>query len=130
MFAAEGQLKGTRDSRSRHVRERACDGPHRERVISTEGERKLSLLRMLADSFRNRLRNSGHQTGVFEFANGWIGLRRDILKLVMAVKLDLPAELLELINEACVDEMNGSSVDTGARLGQGSSGNSRWISVG
>lgn len=49
---------------------------------------------------------------------------------MVAVKLDLPAELLELIDKACVNQMDGSSIDACAGLEQRSSGNSMSMCVG
>ena len=73
-------------------------------------------MRMSTNGFRDRLCDFGDQTWVLEFADRWIRLGRNILELVVAVKLNLPAELFELIDEASIHEMDRSPIDTSAGL--------------
>lgn len=85
-------------------------------MISTQGQRELSLLCMPTNSFRHSLSNFRHQTWVLQLSNGRVRLGGDVLELVMSVKLDLPSKLRELLDETCVDKMNRTFVDTNPRL--------------
>ena len=87
-------------------------------MITTERERQDTLLCMCPDGLGDGLTDFGDETRVFELAD--VGIARDgcgnVFELVVAVKLDLPAELFELIDEASIHEMDGSPIDTSAGL--------------
>lgn len=85
-------------------------------MVAAEGERELSRLSMAADGLRDSLAHARHGARVLELANGRVVRDGDVLELVVSVELDLPAEALELLGQAGLDEMNGALVDAGFRL--------------
>lgn len=62
-------------------------------MITTECQRELAFLCMVSDSSCHGLADTGHKPGVLELANGRVVLAVDLFKLMMTVKLDLPAKL-------------------------------------
>lgn len=99
---------------------RANNGTH-QRVVPTQRHRQPPVLRMLADGLRDLLAHLGHAPRVLEDADRGVVLdrRRDALELVVPVKVDLPAELLELARQARLDEPDGALVHARARLRRG-----------
>lgn len=95
---------------------------HCEGMVSAQCDGELALGAVRADSLRDALSNAGHQTRVLQQADGRVSdkacvevigvLCGDILELVVPVKFDLPAESFELVNEACLDKVNGASIYT------------------
>jgi hypothetical protein len=61
------------------------------------------------------LANFRYEARVLEDANRRIIIGMDLFKLVMSVELDLPAQTLELLDEASFNEVNRPFIDS--RLG-------------
>ena len=79
-------------------------------MIATEREGKLAILCVRADSLCDGLADARHSARVFEFANRWVVLCRDCLELMVAIKLDLPAEVREVLGQTSFNEMNWTLV--------------------
>jgi hypothetical protein len=92
------------------------DGAHGERVVAAEGEREGPVLRMLAHGLRDGLAHAAHEPRVLEDADGRVVLLVNGLELVVAVELDVPAEALELLDEAGLHEMDRAGIDAGTGL--------------
>ena len=73
---------------------------------------------MLPDDLRHRLAHLGHRPRVLELPDRRVRRDRggDVFKLVVAVKVDLPPELLELARQARLDEVDRALVYAGPRL--------------
>ena len=84
-------------------------------MIPTNRHRQLSLPDMGTNDIRNSPAHLRHQAGVLQDPNRRVLLRVDLFELVVPVKVDLPTEGLELVNEPCVDEVDGTLVH--ARFG-------------
>ena len=94
-------------------------------MIAPKGKWQVAPLRMIADDICDGFANAGDETGVLEFANGRVVLLIDLLELVVAVKVDFPAEFGELFGKTCFDQADGSVID--AFLGL--DGANRWLVV-
>ena len=71
-------------------------------MITTQGQRQLTILRVSSNCLRDRLADFGHKSGVLQLAN-WRVLRdrrSDFFELVVAIELDLPTQLFKLLWEA------------------------------
>lgn len=87
-------------------------------MVPTQGQRQLAALRMTADGLCHGLADPGHTSGVLQLAD-WRVVRDggvDLLELVVAVELDLPAELDELLRQPGVYEVDGALVHAGFGL--------------
>ena len=62
------------------------------------------------------LTDLGHQPWVLENANWWVVFGRNVLKLVVSVKLHLPPEFGDLVDESGLHQMDGTLIDTRPRL--------------
>ena len=73
---------------------------------------------MLPDDLRHRLAYLGHCPRVLALPNRRVRRDRggDVFKLVVAVKVDLPPELLELARQARLDEVDRALVYAVPRL--------------
>ena len=60
-------------------------------MIATESKRQVAPLCMIADNFCNSFADAGDEAGVLELANRGVVLLVDLLELVVAVKVYLPA---------------------------------------
>ena len=81
-------------------------------MIATEGERELPFLRVISDDPRDGLADARDEPGVLELPDRRVVLGRNLFELVVAVKLDLPAELSQLLWQTCLDEVDGTFVYT------------------
>ena len=81
-----------------------------QRVVAAEGERQLTLLRVVAHDLRDGLAYARDEARVLELANGRVVLGPNVLELMVAVKLDLPSELCELLRKSSLDEVDGAFV--------------------
>ena len=80
-------------------------------MIPTNRHRQLSLPDMGTNHIRNSSAHLRHEPGVLQDPNRRVLLRVDLLELVVPVEVDLPAEGLELVDEPCVNEVDGALVD-------------------
>lgn len=71
----------------------------------------MTALRMIGNDVCDSLAHTGDEAGVLELANGRVIELVDACELVVAVKVDLPAELGELFGETGFDEADGAVVD-------------------
>jgi len=55
-------------------------------------------------------------TRVLQLANGRVVQVIVLFKLMVAMKYDLPAQLLKLVGQACLDQMNWALINTCFRL--------------
>lgn len=67
----------------------------------------MTALRMIGNDVCDSLAHTGDEAGVLELANGRVIELVDACELVVAVKVDLPAELGELFGETGFDEADG-----------------------
>jgi hypothetical protein len=67
---------------------------------------------MLPEGLCNGLGDLRHKPWVLQLPDRWIARGRDVLELVMPVKMDFPAELCELIGEPGIDEVDRAIVYT------------------
>jgi hypothetical protein len=81
-------------------------------VITAECEGELFLTDMATDGFGDGLADAADKTGLEHVVCGRIiySLSVDLLELVVAVELDLPAKFGKLIDEAGFDETNRTLV--------------------
>ena len=79
-------------------------------MIASEGKWQVAPLRMIADDICDGFANAGDEAGVLEFANGRVVLGPNVLELMVAVELDLPSELCELLRKSSLDEVDGALV--------------------
>lgn len=66
---------------------------------------------MTADDVCDGLADSGHQSWVLEYANWGVGSSLNFLELMMAVKVNFPADLLELLDESCFNKVNRAFIN-------------------
>lgn len=105
-------------------------------MIASEGQWQVTPLRMIADDLCDSFAHAGDEAGVLEFTNGRVTELVDPLELVVAVKVDLPAEVGELSWETGLDEADGAVIDTFLRLDGGNGGlvsdgcNGFWLAGG
>ena len=79
-------------------------------MITAESKRKLALLGVISDSLCDGLTDTGHESWVLELSDGRVILGVKFLELVMAVKLDLPAEFCQLFRQTSLDEVDRTLV--------------------
>lgn len=103
-----------------HSLKRTRDRAHSQRVVAAQRDRQHTFLRVFANNLRDRLAHFRDSPRVLEFANGRVRTHRRgyVLELMMAIKVDLPAEFFKLFWEAGFYEVDGALVDTGSRLVQ------------
>ena len=87
-------------------------------MITAEGERQLSCLRVRANDLSDGLADARYAPRVLEHANGRVVLELadNPLKLVVSVELDVPPESLELLGQTSANKMNRALIDSGFRL--------------
>lgn len=95
-------------------------------MVSAQRDGELALGAVRADSLRDALSDARDQTRVLKKADGRVSdkacvgvigiLCGDLLKLVVPVEFNLPAKPFELVDEACLDKVNRTSIDTWFRL--------------
>lgn len=85
-------------------------------MVAPNRHGQLPATRMRAHSVRNRPTDLAYQPRVLQDADRRVLLCVDVLELVVPVEAGLPAECLELLDEASVDEMDGALVDPCFRL--------------
>ena len=61
-------------------------------MVPTEGQGELTFFGVLPDHISNGLTNTRHRAGVLELADGRVIFRSNLLKLVVAVELNLPSQ--------------------------------------
>lgn len=88
-------------------------------MIATESKRQLAPSGMISNGLCDGFTDTGYEAGILELANGRVVLLVDLLELVVAVKVDLPAELCELLRETSFDEADGAVIDALLRLDRG-----------
>ena len=79
-------------------------------MVASQSERELALGSMPAHSLGDGLGDARNGARVEEFADGRIVGDGELLELVVPVKVDVPSELLQLVDEAGFDEMDGTIV--------------------
>lgn len=87
-------------------------GSKGDRVVATKSQRQGALLEMSRHRGGNRLGDGRDIASVEELANRGVRGRLHQGVVAVAVKLDLPVELLQLIQEAKLDDLEGSLVNT------------------
>lgn len=97
-------------------RHSARDSAQGNGVITTESQGKGALLEMVGDRGSNRLCDSRDVAGVQELANRGIRGRLHEGVVAVAVELDLPVELFQLVQETELDDLEGTLVNTVSRL--------------
>ena len=70
----------------------------------------MTLLRVVAHDLRDGFAYARDEARVLELANGRVVLGPNVLELMVAVELDLPSELCELLRKSSLDEVDGSFV--------------------
>lgn len=88
------------------------DSSKGDRVITTEGQGKGALLEVGGNRGGNRLSHSRDVASVQELADGGVALRAHQGVVAVAVKLDLPVELLQLVEKTKLDDLERAKVDT------------------
>ena len=81
-----------------------------ERVVATKRQGKLALLCMVSDDLSNGLADPRHEARVLELPDGRVILGINRFELVVAIELNLPAKLYELLGQAGLDEVDGTFV--------------------
>ena len=84
-------------------------------MVSPERKGQMPLLHMPLNNVRDLFADLRDEPGLLEDPDGRIARRAELLKLVVPVKRDVPAELLELVDDARLDEADRAGVD--ARTG-------------
>jgi hypothetical protein len=94
----------------------ARDSAKGNRVVSSKGQSKRALLQVRGNRASDGLGDGRDKAGVEELANGWVrgGLHHAVV--AVAVKLDLPVELLELVKETKLDDLEGTLINTSSGL--------------
>lgn len=82
------------------------------RVVTSKGQGKRTLLQVSGNRGSNRLSHGRDKTGVEELANWGVRGRLHQVVVTVAVKLDLPVELLELVKETKLDDLEGTLINT------------------
>ena len=85
-------------------------------MIATESKRQLAPSGMISNGLCDGFADTGDEAGILELANGRVVLLVDLLELVVAVKVDFPAEFCELLWETGFDEADGTVIDALLRL--------------
>jgi len=57
-------------------------------MVTTQGQRQLTVLRMRSNSLRDGLTYFGHLTRILEYTNGRVILGGDLFELVVSVESD------------------------------------------
>lgn len=93
--------------------EGAGGGAQADGVVATERQGKVALLQLGSDAAVDLLGDPPDEAGVLGDAIVGVGLGAELLKVVdLAVELDLPAELLELGQQAGVQQLLGALLDS------------------
>lgn len=90
----------------------ARDSAQGNGVITAESQGKGALLEVVGDRGSNRLCDSRDVAGVQELANWGIRGRLHEGVVAVTVELDLPVELLQLVQETELDDLEGTLVNT------------------
>lgn len=90
----------------------ARDGSQGNGVITAESQGKGAFLEVAGDRGSNRLCDSRDVAGVQELANWGIRGRLHEGVVAVAIELDLPVELLQLVQETELDDLEGTLVNT------------------
>lgn len=93
----------------RHGARNSAEG---NRVVTSKGQGKRTLLQVSGNRGSNRLSHGRDKTGVEELANWGVRGRLHQVVVTVAVKLDLPVELLELVKETKLDDLEGTLINT------------------
>ena len=94
----------------------ARDSAEGNRVVASEGQGKRALLQVRSNRGSNRLGHGRDKTGVKELANWGVRGRLHQVVVAVAIKLDLPLELLELVKETKLDDLEGTLINTSSGL--------------
>lgn len=93
--------------------EGAGGGAQADGVVATERQGKVALLQLGSDAAVDLLGDPPDEAGVLGDAIVGVGLGAELLKVVdLAVELHLPAELLELGQQAGVQQLLGALLDS------------------
>ena len=87
-------------------------------MVTTDGHRKFPILGMTSYHLCYCLCHSGNKARVLQDADGRVAGQggADIFKLVVSVELDIPPKVFQLLNDACVDNVDGPLIDTSLGL--------------
>ena len=88
------------------------DSSKSDRVITTQGQGEGALLEVGGDRGGDRLGHGRDVAGVQELANWGVALRAHQRVVAVAVKLDLPVELLQLVKKTKLDDLERAQIDT------------------
>ena len=81
-------------------------------MVTTENDRKLPPSGVTGYDTSYSLAYLGHESRVLHLADWWVILFRDLLELVVSVKLNIPTQVLELLSEAGFNQVNRTVVDS------------------
>ncbi len=85
-------------------------------MIAPDRQWKPPCFYVCADSLRYSLGDTRDEPRALDDSHRRIVLHYDVLKLVMSVEDDIPAEILELVGQSSIDEMDGTLINTRAWL--------------
>ena len=100
-----------------------------ERVVATKREGKLALLGMVSDDLSNGLTNPGHEPRILELPDRRVILGIDRFELVVAIEIDVPAKLFQLIYYSCVHEVNWTVIYAETMLCDAISSDLTFVSI-
>lgn len=82
-----------------------------KRVVAAQSDRQLAVLGMTADHACDRLADTGNQPRVLQYTDWRVGSSLNFLELIMTVEIDLPANLLKLLDKTSFNEVNWTFID-------------------
>lgn len=94
----------------------ARDSAEGNRVVASKGQGKRALLQVRGNRGSNRLGHGRDKASVEELANWRVGGGLHHAVVAVAVKLDFPVKLLELVKETKLDDLEGALIDTSSGL--------------
>jgi hypothetical protein len=80
-------------------------------MVTTENDRKLPFSGVARHDTSYSLADPGYKSRVLHLADRWVVLLRDLFELVVAVELNLPSQILELLLEAGFNQVDGTVVN-------------------
>lgn len=94
----------------------ARDSAEGNRVVTSKGQGKRALLQVCGNRGSNRLSHGRDKAGVEELANWGVRGRLHHAVVTVAVELDLPLKLLELVKETKLNDLEGALINTSSGL--------------